>query len=77
MPLEPETLTLLRDLGIEVAGPDDPIYASGWTITPSPGRAITRDPEHQRALDRSAELVEREAIEVMEANCRPPEEDDQ
>ena len=77
MPLEPETLGLMRDLGIEVAGPDDPIYREGWRIVPLPGRTIARDPEHQRALDRSAELVEREAIEVMEAYCRPPEEDDQ
>ena len=77
MPLEPKTLALLSGLGIEVAGPDDPIYRRGWTITPRPGRAITRDPDHQRALDRSAELVRREAIETMKAYCRPPEKDEQ
>lgn len=77
MALEPETLDHLRKLGIEVAGPDDPIYRAGWTIIPRPGRAHIRTPEHVQALREAADLVYKEAIETMEAYCRPPEEDRQ
>lgn len=72
MPLEPQTLDLMAKLGIEVAGADDQIYRQGWTITPRPGRSVTRDRDHQRALDQATEQILREACEVMEAYCRPP-----
>ena len=77
MPLAPETLARPRDLGIEVAGPDDPIYKQGAAVIIRPGSAITRTPEHQQALDEATMQVYREAIETMKAYCRTSEEHDQ
>jgi hypothetical protein len=76
MPFDPETLALAKALGIEIAGPDHPIYSEPATVILRPaGRGSTpsqRPLTKAEAMDQSCERILSEAAEAMRSYCGLP-----